>query len=352
MGNLNNENSKKLYTIPSRKRRIAKKLTRVLGDFTVTGKEFNYKCPFCVKSGKDVRGHIHVNYEKGKALCHKCGYGAGALIKVFYDLNIEDADLFRASTKNLKTFWDELFQPKNRITKLQSIKLPESYKILRINATDIASKIFMGYMTRFRGVTTNELSTIPVGYSLEGRYAGRIIFPVYMHGKLVYFTARAVLSGEPKNLHPDVERRSIVYGLDWLVSTDHIFVVEGVLDTFAFPNCSIAIFSHHLTPEQGVILRSLNCKEITICFDSDVEKRLIIKACQFLTQQTESTISFMELESGDPFDNRHTISRYIDRRIVYNTGQALRNKLVGALENGIKKKEKVRRKISLPRMFN
>lgn len=311
-------------------------LKRVLGDFTRTGGEYNFECPFCESSGNSVIGHLHVSLKKGKALCHKCGYGAGVLIKLFYDLGIDDPDLFVAIPTKIKTFLNDVFYKDDSSDSVEPVELPKGYTALSINSKDIVDKLFLTYLKRYRGVTDKEMSLIPMGYTVSGQYSGRLIFPVYMHGKFVYFTSRSVIAGKPKSLHPGTSKKYVVYGLDWLVDTSHVFIVEGVFDTFAFPGRSLAVLGHFITPQQAEVLRRLDAREFTICFDSDVPIEVIRRTCRYLSTQTESTVSFIELEHGDPFDNRHTIDRYIRRRIVYNQGQAMRNKLEEVFENGRK----------------
>jgi len=306
----------------------------VVGDWdSISGDDYDFWCPFC--KSKNL-GHLHINFIKKKALCHKCGYAAGNLIKLFQDLKIEDVELYTGCVGNavdfIKGFWD-----KNKNKKIERMDLPEEYQVLRVGATDVISKMYIGYL-RYRGMTDSEIKSIPMGYCNSGKYDGRLVFPTYMYGKLVYFTTRAAWAGSPKSLHPDCSyKRKILYGIDWLLDNDHIFLVEGVFDTLAFRNKSLAVFGHFVTPEQAKVLRKLNPKEITVCFDTDVENDVIMRICKFLSQNTEATISFMDLDEGDPFDNRHTIQRFIDRRIVYNQRQSLHNKLQEVFNDKSKK---------------
>ena len=322
--------------MPKKSQAIAEALFAVIGGCdSVTGNEFNFRCPFCEDT--DV-GHLHVNFHKRKAICHRCGYGASNLVKVLQDLNIESPEVYiTAVTRDTKTFLYELWQDDIDKKRLGTVELPHGYTVLSVNSTCPVSKIFLGYLKYFRRMTDSEISSIPIGYTLEGEFSGRLIFPVYMHGKLVYFTTRAVLAGSPKVVHPKVDRRHVLYGIDWLLSTDHLFIVEGIFDTLAFRNKSVAVFSHYIREEQAAILRKLNPKEVTVCFDSDVTLPVIYKTCKYLSQQLESTISFMELEDGDPFDYRHRIDAYISRRVVYDTHRAFKNKLHNALEKSAKK---------------
>lgn len=325
--------------MPKKSRAMAEALFAVLGNCDeIKGNEYNFSCPFC-EDGTSA-GHLHVNFHKQKAICHRCGYGAGNLVKVFHDLNIDEPEVYvTAVTKDTKTFLDDLWQKDAKEKQVEKVELPEGYTVLSVNSKCPVSKMFLGYLKYCRGMSDSEISSIPIGYTLDGEFSGRLIFPVYMYGKLVYFTSRAVLAGAPKSKHPKIDRRYILYGLDWLVSSEHVFLVEGIFDTMAFRNQSLAVFSHYIRDEQAEILRRLNPKEVTVCFDSDVSLSLIYQICKRLSQQLESTISFIELEDGDPYDYRHRIDYYISRRIVYDTHRALRNHLHNALEDSATKRK-------------
>ena len=326
--------------MPKKSRVKAEMLFSVLGACDgVKGNEFNFICPFC--DADNSAGHLHVNFNKSKAVCHRCGYGAGNLVKVFQDLNIEEPEVYvTAITRDTKTFLDDIWQKDIDEKGAEKVELPKGYTVLSVNSTCPISKIFLGYLRYVRRMTDSEISSIPIGYTLQGEFSGRLIFPVYMHGKLVYYTSRAVISGAPKARHPKIDRRSVLYGIDWLLSTDHIYLVEGIFDTMAYRNSSLALFSHHIRAEQAGILRKLNPKEVTVSFDSDVTKDHIYKTCKYLSQQLESTISFMEFEDGDPFDYRHRIDYYISRRIVYDKQRDIRNRLQNAFEKSAQRRNK------------
>ena len=311
------QNSKKYMNI----------LSKVIGKYdSISGSDYDYWCPFCKD---DDQGHLHVNFYKGKALCHRCGYAAGSLKKLLQDLRIDlsEVEEYVEKIPAIGKFIKDLWKAEKK-RKAGVITLPDEYNVLRVRAKDLMSKMYLGYLRRYRGLSIDEISSIPIGYCSEGRYAGRLVFPTYMFGKLVYFTTRAVLTGKPKSLHPEnTDKNYILYGVDWLESTNHIFLVEGVFDTFAFRNKSLAVFGHSLSHEHVAILRKLRAKEITVCFDADVPVAQITRLCKFIAENTESTVSFMQLDTGDPFDNRHTIQRFIDRRIIYNQRQSLHNQL-------------------------
>lgn len=342
MNLLTKENIRKL---PKSKRVIAKSLSKVLGDCdSVTGAEFNFWCPFCERE----QGHLHINFIKNKALCHKCGYGAKNLLKIFLDLGIEEPELYTSTpVGDLRSVLTELWDKKDSEDRgVEKMELPAGYKVLKTQGKEIFNKIFLGYLREFRGMSDDEINSVPMGYTMTGRFRGRLIFPCYMHGKMVYFTSRAVLTGEPKSLHPGgTERRYVLYGLDWLLDTDHLFLVEGVMDTMAFRNRSLALLGHFVSNEQARILRGINPKEITICFDPDVPRDRVRYACKLLSRQVESTVSFMELDHGDPYDLRNVIDRYIRRRIIYNKHHSIRNAIEEAFENGIRKRKEMRSKI-------
>ena len=203
-----------IQKLPKDKRYLAKSITQVLGDCdSVTGNEFNFWCPFC----EVEHGHLHINFLKGKAICHKCGYGAHNIVKIFLDLGIEEPELYtNVPVGSLGKVLNELWNKNNSTDEgIKRMELPLGYTVLKTQGKGLFNSIFLGYLQNFRGMSEEEINSVPIGYTMEGEFKGRLIFPVYMYGKMVYFSSRSVLTGEPKSWNPPgTMRRYVLYGLD------------------------------------------------------------------------------------------------------------------------------------------
>jgi len=69
--------------------------------------------------------------------------------------------------------------------------------------------------------------------AVKGRYKGRIIIPVYIDNKLVYFQGRSILDEiEPKYLNPYVEKETVIMNIDKFDRSKSIICTEGIIDAY------------------------------------------------------------------------------------------------------------------------
>ena len=305
---------------------VKKELIKLLGTYTISGNDYNFNCPFC------RRGHLHINFkkdEKGVGLCHKCGFATRNLyylIKVLGgDFELKDAGL-RLNLRGLKKRLKQVITAQNIYNENneEKIELPAEFELLTIPPEDAYAKFMLAYLIDWRGLMPADVIKLKIGFCKTGRFAGMLIFPVFMNNELVYYTSRRVLRKGQKSLHPSSTRKDyILYGIDQLAS-DHLFICEGVFDTLAFDGAGVAVFGNSLSIHQAHLLDSMNVKEITVALDSDVPQKRITQTCKLLASNTSSAVSFISFEEGDPFDHRHDIEFWISRRIVYNPTVHLR----------------------------
>ena len=106
----------------------------------------------------------------------------------------------------------------------------------------------------------------------RGDYKFRIIIPIYFHGRLVSYQARAIDDENvPKymlcpNEESLIDRKSILFGMD-NVPGDSVVVVEGVFDVFRLGPGAVATFGINYTRDQISLLK--NYKRVLIMFDNE-----------------------------------------------------------------------------------
>ena len=66
-----------------------------------------------------------------------------------------------------------------------------------------------------------------------GKYKGRIVIPVYINGKIVYYQGRSIFDHQlPKYLNPDIDKTPIIVNSDKFDKSKSIIVSEGILDSY------------------------------------------------------------------------------------------------------------------------
>lgn len=287
---------------------------------TVKGDEHNYKCPFCRDAPADSDG-LHVNYSKGKALCHSCGTQTSHLSNIVRSLGGTVSGAARKAPRPI---------PKDSeyVKRVESILFPDSPEeidpstlpdgflpipLLR-GTYDVYGRAMFNYLSR-RGVSKEQMDAGCFGYCDSGRYAGMIIFPVLIRGQQTYFTTRAVLGGKSqKSLNPVAARERAVFNYDRCVALNrrHIVAVEGPISATSAEHAgygSVALLGHVMPEEMLSILSDLidDCTEaerLTVVFDPDVSLRETMETAHKLEKynRRQLPIHALSLRGGDPND--------------------------------------------------
>lgn len=202
--------------------------------------QISFDCPACswdkgMPRG-DGKGNLEINYHKDVYKCWVC--------KDTNDMYGSVLNLIKryGNPKILKDY--KLFKPDIGINaeykKHVILTLPEGFKFLK-NCTDRDYKypLAKAYLTE-RGITDDIIDKFNVGYTTQGHFFNRIIFPSYdENGVLNYFIARWFAKEKTKMKYlnlTDVEKQSIIFN-EKLINWDAtIYLVEGVTDHIVVPN--------------------------------------------------------------------------------------------------------------------
>jgi hypothetical protein len=224
--------------------------------------ELQLCCPFCIESGHsdDVGYHLGVNAGTGAGMCFRCGrksrYMASMLLR---QLKIDTVVNF-----------DNGAAPQTE--EAPPVALPKDFTLLggNLEGLDFTAQ---KYLTD-RGVTLAQIRECGIGVSYIGRYAYRIVFPVWVKRVLKGIVARDFTSrGEPKYLNSPGEK--------WLFHFDPeaeaCVLSEGAFKALriqqVFTGSSTALLGHDLTPAQLKQIVESKCKQITLYPDPDVVGR-------------------------------------------------------------------------------
>lgn len=157
-------------------------------------------------------------------------------------------------------------------THTEPLSLPKDFMLLT-HATDDLDQIALDYILK-RGVTLDQIRRYRIGASFSGRFAYRIVFPIYADHKLKSLIARDFTGTQkPKYLLSTGDK--YLWAFDPKAST--CVLSEGVIKAARIQRVShynsAALLGHNLTPTQLEQLSVSACKTIILYPDPDAAGR-------------------------------------------------------------------------------
>lgn len=152
-----------------------------------------------------------------------------------------------------------------------------------------------------RGFTMQDAKQWGLAYAWRGKFAGRLIIPVYEHGELVYFQARAMFGENPKYLNPRVPRGEVLFNAEIAQATlrcnkpgspPTLFITEGAFNAMSAGSNSVAIFGKVMSPVQEArimqMLTSLlpSKAQVVVALDHGAEREAIEIASRLYSMAT------------------------------------------------------------------
>jgi hypothetical protein len=258
----------------------------ILESFLGTPKKHNessgqiaFDCPACAEakglSQGDGKGNLEVNYKRGVFKCWSCEeenhmHGPiGTLI-------------FRYGTKDQLHNYNQIkpdfgYKSDDDVdTILQvELKLPDGYKRLTDTVNGYRGKDEAMRYLKNRGITNRMIDYYDIGFTMEGKFFGRIIIPSYdANGTLNYFIARSFIKTVfPKYKNPDAEKQLIIFNEHKVNKDCTIYLVEGAFDHMPVPN-SIPLLGKIISDVLMEFLYTCNA-DIVIMLDADARKDAI-----------------------------------------------------------------------------
>lgn len=276
---------------------------------TTTGKkgtELICECIFCGKYAK-----LYINEYSGLYICYAGSCGAsGNIVDLIAEIegwSIAQALEYVRNERNKRTARSiaSLQDKRKRMDRpLRSsrdgiIQLPPSYIPIKGDG-----KVRIHPYLESRGIDPDTAGEFDLGYCTEGKYAGRIIFPIVENGEVIAFQARTTRNSSQKYLNPPgFKRMNYLYGHDLIQGEDTVVVVEGPTDVIGmrmkgFPAAAILgkVVSHR---QASKILKS-GVKSAVLMFDGGLGDEIYASA-RILSLFLPTTVA--QLPDGlDPFD--------------------------------------------------
>jgi len=232
-----------------------------------------FDCPACAESkglsNGDGKGNLEINYKRGVFKCWSCSdenhmHGPiGTLI-------------FRYGTKDLLHNYNQIkpdfgYSHDEDVDKILQVelKLPKGYKRLTDTVDGYRGKDEAVSYLKKRGLDDKMIDYYDIGYTMEGKFFGRIIIPSYdASGVLNYFIARSFLKNIfPAYKNPDAEKQLIIFNEQKISLDSTIYLVEGVFDHMPVPN-SIPLLGKIISDTLMEFLYGTNA-DIVILLDAD-----------------------------------------------------------------------------------
>lgn len=138
-----------------------------------------------------------------------------------------------------------------------------------------------------RGVTADQVDRWGLGYAVDGKQEGRVIFPVRdRRGVLISYTGRSFTGARKKYREPDLDEGAdpgAVFGEEhWGDAVELLVVVEGALDGLAVERCTgmniAAMYGSQIEP--GHLARLSRARGLLIATDNDLAGNRIAEALQ------------------------------------------------------------------------
>lgn len=314
-------------------RKLMAYLDSRLGNHTGTGPEYQYHCFACVDRVGDesAKRKLWVNVTKGKAICYRCGYKAPSVRKLFLDMNsghlrVEEIALLKGEVRTVEltqvrhTVLGMLYADAPAFADLWPVRLPVEFKMLSEHRGGLC-RAGWSYL-QGRGVHPDVVAECQLGFCAAGDYGQRIIFPVFQHGKVVYFTNRSVIhkhpikSKNPPNVAGHFTKDHCLLGYDQCVGAPRVALVEG---PFSWLGCigngmpALCLMGKTMSPVQEMLVGALvahGLRELVVSLDADAEAWKIYTS--MLGRVPSVTV--LPLEYGDPDDRKADLPDLMEER--------------------------------------
>jgi hypothetical protein len=248
-------------------------------------------CPFCY----DEKHHGYVNTQKNLFKCWKCNWSHkpdGEATTAYYFLKevhglsprdiigivrsdhyVED-DTLKPLLERLEDFFDgrENHFIEAQFADSQEMELPNGSCPIHFGDTNLLGNMAWTYIKSRFEKPSSVVHDYNLHYGTRGAYLGHIIIPVYEWGRLTWFQGRVYFprNREPKYMAPSRTNKPL---FNMATKERDLILVEGVFDAMTLGDKAICPFGSNLSKYQFSILKEIDPRRITICFDNDNQGR-------------------------------------------------------------------------------
>lgn len=290
-------------------------------------------CPYCGKHDK-----FGVNLFLNRSNCFSCGPKSQPFYLVM-DLEklTHKSEVFKVIENNdILDYYEKPID--NKVKDFQNLELPEGFKLLSLGNNQLA-KSARSYI-RLRGFDPDEMSLKGWGYGSVGKYYGYLIIPIYLKGKLVYFTSRRFLGNGPKFLNLELEtnmvgKNMIIYNHEALFIYNKVRLVESIMNAETLGDNAIAINGKKLSSFQFNQLIKSPATHFTILFDHDAWEDTLNLCLKLVPFKNVKPVYFEDSKDVNDLGRKETYKKILKSKYLsYNEIIKLRNERPIYTHNG------------------
>lgn len=248
--------------------------------------ELTMRCPAC---GKDK---LVINLEKKTWHCWVCEEyrfesgqkvpvrGAGGLLSLVQLLEgvekFQAVQILEANKRFEPGSLDFLEDLQPRVSSAPTLEAPEI-------AIPEGSRPIYGNLAycQIRGILEEDVRLFGLWYCDSGRYANRLIFPVFEQRRLVYYQARAMWQPQPgehfvKALNPPRQpgaavSSEVLFNLDVARQFRRVAICEGPVDAIHAGPSAVCTFGKKISVAQILRLKNAGVREVDLMWDGPSE---------------------------------------------------------------------------------
>ena len=271
-------------------------------------------CPSC---GKTFKFGVHI--EDNRTNCFSCGYNRKPMTVIYETENLlKFSDVYNLlkSLDSIKTF---KLKDKEK-EKAVEFFLPEGFKLVGLEKNYVGNLVVKNL--KKRNFNIRSLQRKGIGYCTTGPYKGRIIFPYYQDGKLVYFNARKFLEVGPKFKNPTEEEAGVgksmlIYNIDALSIYDKVYLFESVTNCITLGDRATGTGGKSLSKWQTRQYINSPCKSIVIGLDPDAMKEAYKTALELSRYKKVKVLIFPEGKDANDLGKKAT--KKLEKNTPYKT---------------------------------
>lgn len=249
-------------------------------------------CPFCGKG----KTHSGINKDHHGFNCWICG-GHSLFNFIKSSLNINNKEVFFI----LKKFQDESsYYCSSSVSNYEYSKECS----FPTGTQTVLSNRFKQYVLK-RGYPESVIKKYNIRNTNEsGDFCHRLIFPFYLHSRMVTFLSRAISKKDYKDCpisNSIVPPKETVFNFDNLHFKSNCLITEGVFDCMKIGDNCISTSTSECSDNQIRLILSKKPEKVYVCYDTEREaQEHAKKLCSTLSMYTKA--ERIQLESGDVGD--------------------------------------------------
>lgn len=258
-------------------------------------------CLFCA----DDLNHLGINLKSNTFSCWKCHESGNilTLIKEIEGTTFDDAKQILKQYQKNDFYFNEDEEEKQNIKKSNLPILPKEFKYIKKGKEPNSIKKYF----KKRNFPLKYIQQYKAGYCRSGKYAFHMILPIFINKKIVSFIAVDLIGNAKEkyqicpNYRALVDKSLLAYGLDDIINSEKIYIVEGYTDRWRMGKNAIALLTNAWKTSLLLKIKKRvykTCKIIVI-LDMDAKRNAEQLSIDMKSIFFNNEIIFIELEKKD-----------------------------------------------------